>query len=467
MTKKEFICMNCGEEYYSYKENSKFCSKECQRNYYNVPYNCDFCGKEFLVSRNRIEKLKSGEHKHLYCSRECADKGQYTSVEKVCEHCGKKYMITKAFADIQRFCSRKCYDESRKPKIFSKICPYCGKTFDAHYQNQIYCGNECKALSQRSRVQCTCDNCGKTFERICSEVEKNNKNFCSKECRFDFIRWNEKDIDILKNNYGKIKNDEIKKILSKEYSVKAIRGKAQTLGLTESRLWTKEEEQILLENYSKVPTRKLLEMLPNRTVPSIIGKARTYNIFSYFYLNNAYSIDEIKYLTDNYLDKTNEELASHLGRVPNGVAQKLNNLGLYRPYEKSKNGYRELNDFVRSRLHKWKNEVRELYNHTCCLTGSQSNLVIHHCRSFNILMQETIDILDFNIKENFSDYSDEELNKFVEAFIDLQAYYGEYVCITESVHKLFHGNYGYGDNTMEQWNEFVEKYNLGYYKNVA
>lgn len=72
-----------------------------------------------------------------------------------------------------------------------------------------------------------------------------------------------------------------------------------------------------------------------------------------------------------------------------------------------------------------------------------------------------------DIKENFSDYSDEELNKFVEAFIDLQAYYGEYVCITESVHKLFHGNYGYGDNTMEQWNEFVEKYNSGYYKNIA
>lgn len=469
MGKQLFICKNCGKEYYSYKKNSNFCSKECKHNYNNILYNCDFCGREFYAPRHKIENLKSGKHKHLYCSRECADKAQYTSVEKTCAYCGKKYYITKSFSEIQKYCSRKCYDDSRSKniKIVLKKCPYCGSVFETYHKNQIYCSRECSALSQQKRKKCVCENCGKTFDRIISEVDKNNKHFCSKECRYDFIRWNEHDINILKNNYGKIKNEKIQKLLSKDYSVSAIKGKATTLGFGKSRLWSIEEETILFENYSKVPMDKMLELLPNRTMSSILGKARKHNLLSYFYLNNVYSSDEIKYLTDNYLNKTNEELAEHLGRVPYGISQKLNNLGLYRPHEICKDGYKKLNDFVRARLNKWKNEVRESFDYTCCITGKHSNLVVHHCRSFNILIQETIDLLSFEIKDDFSDYSDEELCNFLDTFINLQAYYGEYVCITESIHKLFHQYFGYGDNTIEQWNEFVEKYKLGFYKEIA
>ena len=32
------------------------------------------------------------------------------------------------------------------------------------------------------------------------------------------------------------------------------------------------------------------------------------------------------------------------------------------------------------------------------------------------------------------------------------------VRITEEVHKAFHEEYGYGDNTPEQWEEFVSNY---------
>ena len=126
-----------------------------------------------------------------------------------------------------------------------------------------------------------------------------------------------------------------------------------------------------------------------------------------------------------------------------------------------------MNDFVRSRLYYWKNSVREINNYTCVLTGSRSNLIIHHCRSFNLLMSETIEELNFPIKDNFEEYSDEELNIFLESFLNLQSYYGEYVCITEDVHRLFHNNYGYGDNTIEQWNEFVERFKIGYYDKIA
>ena len=115
----------------------------------------------------------------------------------------------------------------------------------------------------------------------------------------------------------------------------------------------------------------------------------------------------------------------------------------------------------------WKMNVREINNYTCCVTGRKSNIVVHHCRSFNLLFQETIDNLGFEIKDKFSEYNDEELELFVENFLDLQEYYGEYVCITEDIHKLFHKYYGYGDNTMSQWIEFVDNYNNGVYKEIT
>ena len=238
MSKKIFICKNCGEKYYSYKENSNFCSKKCKKEYNNILYKCDHCGKIFNINRSRLNKLKDGAIKHIYCCRDCANKGQFTSVEKICEYCGKEYYITKSFSDIQRFCSRECYDNFRtkNAKIFNKTCPICGNNFQTIVESQIYCCNECKGVSQQKRVECTCDNCGKSFTRIISEVKKNKHNFCSNECKYDYIGWNLNDIKILKDNYNKISKNKIQELLSKNYSIKAIASKAQMLNLSKSRL---------------------------------------------------------------------------------------------------------------------------------------------------------------------------------------------------------------------------------------
>ena len=60
-----------------------------------------------------------------------------------------------------------------------------------------------------------------------------------------------------------------------------------------------------------------------------------------------------------------------------------------------------------------------------------------------------------------SDYSDDQLDKIFTTFYDLQESYKSYICITEEIHKQFHSIYGYGNNTKQQWDEFIETY----YKN--
>lgn len=114
MSAKSFECKWCGKPYKSYKENSKFCSNDCKTKYReSLKYECDNCGKPFIVVESKLNDLKNGKHKHLFCSRKCANEFQKTAVTKKCEQCGKEYEICYSFKDIQKFCSRKCYDDYR------------------------------------------------------------------------------------------------------------------------------------------------------------------------------------------------------------------------------------------------------------------------------------------------------------------------------------------------------------------
>ena len=62
-------------------------------------------------------------------------------------------------------------------------------------------------------------------------------------------------------------------------------------------------------------------------------------------------------------------------------------------------------------------------------------------------------------KNKIDEYTDNELNKIFDSFFYLQEFYGQYVCINEDIHKQFHKIYGYGNNTVDQWEEFIKNYN--------
>lgn len=464
----KYICLNCNIEYTSNKRNSKFCSLNCKHQYNRVQYACDYCNTPMIVYRNKYEKLLNGEKKGLYCSKTCCDKAHTTKITNICLYCGIEYQTGKSTADTNKFCSRECYDSYRKEnsKEHEIICKQCGKLFMTSRDNQVFCSKKCSGKNQRNRVECICKNCGIKFERKKSEVEKNKNHYCSIDCKLNDIKWSQHDLNILRQHYNKIDNKTIQKMLSKYWSINAIRAKAQLLGLTKSRIWSKEEEDLLIEIFPTKTMNEVLSCFPKRTFCSIMGKAHALGLISKFYNDKKYTDDDLNLLKENYLNMTDEELSLKISgnHTPYGIHQRLCSMGLYRPYEIKKDGYLNLSRFVRQRLSMWVKDVREFNNYTCCLSGSHSNLVVHHCRGFNLLLDETIDILNFPIKENFVDYSDEELILFVDKFLEIQDYYNAYVCIAEPIHKLFHKEYGYGDNTEVQWEEFVTNYRNGLYK---
>ena len=376
-------------------------------------------------------------------------------VKRICEMCGKEFNSNSKTA---KFCCRNCYDTFRKTHGSTKdiICPICGKVFHQARSGQKFCSNNCKSKSQETKKECTCDNCGTLFKRKISDLKNPTNHFCSKKCKIEYLGWSNEEIRILKSNFGDKSYKEISKLLPSGKSWKAIKSKARTLGLTESRKWSESELDILLGNYSVKPMSEILDMLPNRSVYAILGIARKYGLKSYFYNNHIYSSTEDEYIRSNYLTKTNEEMAIYLNRSPGGIAQHMLVLDLHRPTEIA--GYENLVNYVRCKLASWKNEVRKSMNYTCSVTGQKSNIVVHHIRGFNLLFSETISLLDFPVLEDFSLYSQDQLDDFMDCFLDIQESYGSYTCVTESIHKEFHQKYGYGNNTEKQWKEFVNNY---------
>lgn len=270
--------------------------------------------------------------------------------------------------------------------------------------------------------------------------------------------WSEEDTDVLKDNYRKMSYKEMSEnnIFSTFKTVDEIRRRAGYIGILSSREWSDEEIDILKNNYDKVSRDELMSMLPNRTRPSILSKARIMGLKSKFYLTHKYSKEEMEYLKNNYLTKSNEELGKELNRTSLGIAQRLLILDLHRPTEID--NYKTIKKYVRCRLTPWRDRVRELNNYTCSLTGVRTNIIVHHIRGFNLLLYEAIENLDFPIYEDISKYNQNQLDELLNEFLEVQESYHSYICINEDIHRKFHKEYGYGNNTEEQWNEFVNKY---------
>ena len=373
----------------------------------------------------------------------------------ICENCNSEFSD---YSKNTRFCSRKCYESHRQNtrKTQIVICPICNKEFLQKHIDQIFCSNECKGKSREDRMECICEYCGVKFSRKKSEVIKNSKHYCSSTCRMNDMFWSDEDTCILIDNYKKLSYKEMSEnnIFSVYKSVEEIKRRAKYIGITTSRNWSNDEIEILIKSYSYIDMEELQKLIPNRTSIAICRKAIILGLKSKFYLEHLYSDNENEYLKNNYLHKSNEELGKDLNRTPDGIAQHLLVLDLHRPTEID--SYKNLKNYIRCRLSSWRDSIRESCDFTCALSGERSNIVVHHIRSFNLLFNETIEIINFPLYDSISEYTQKQLDDFLLAFLDIQESYGEYICITQYIHDNFHRIYGYGNNTLEQWNDYIE-----------
>ena len=222
--------------------------------------------------------------------------------------------------------------------------------------------------------------------------------------------------------------------------------------------WTNEEVEILQNNYSIMSVVDIMKLLPERTYDSIIEKAKKLSLTSYVRQKQLYSKDDINFIESNWELMSDEEIALKLNRTRRAIKAIRGNLGLFRQ-DKEKNHYENLTKYFRGQLFEWKKQSMESCNFQCVLTGNK-DFAIHHIISFNIIVKNFLSQYDIELKDNFEDYTAEELSELSKLFIQYHNKYPLGVCVDPNLHMQFHKMYG-DINDERQWNSFVQKFNEG------
>lgn len=97
---------------------------------------------------------------------------------KVCPNCGKEF---DAKGPNAKFCNPKCQREFKKKEsqiVVEKVCKNCGKAFKTADNRKEYCCEECLKNSKKKPIKTkVCPNCGKVFE-----PKSNRTIFCCNDC---------------------------------------------------------------------------------------------------------------------------------------------------------------------------------------------------------------------------------------------------------------------------------------------
>ena len=96
-----------------------------------------------------------------------------------CKHCGVEF---KQKQNVEMFCSRKCFSDSRKGVERVYNCGYCGKEIIATKRRpRKYCNRECYSKAMvKPLIKLVCEGCGDTFFAKPNSTRRYNK-FCIKK----------------------------------------------------------------------------------------------------------------------------------------------------------------------------------------------------------------------------------------------------------------------------------------------
>lgn len=120
-------------------------------------------------------------------------------------------------------------------------------------------------------------------------------------------------------------------------------------------------------------------------------------------------------------------------------------------------GITELHRYLRGTFPEWKNDTKIYSGYRCIVTGDKFDH-IHHLYGFNLIAQETMDECNLPVYDTIEKYTNEELELMRETCLRIHYEHGLGVCLKKEIHELFHQQYGAGDNTYEQFEEFKKNY---------
>jgi hypothetical protein len=162
-----------------------------------------------------------------------------------------------------------------------------------------------------------------------------------------------------------------------------------------------------------------------------------------------------------------QELYVELGNIMkyvNGnkkyLCQKCKSQGELNPNYKG--GITPISNYLRSLNSQWFEQCKKDVEYTCQITGKTGvNLHTHHLKAFNTIVNEAHEFNNIQIKETVLQYTQQELELLEQYVAKWHRDGSNAVVLCEEIHSLFHNQYGYGNNTPEQFEQFKQKYLRG------
>lgn len=168
----------------------------------------------------------------------------------------------------------------------------------------------------------------------------------------------------------------------------------------------------------------------------------------------AYTEDDLKYIKDNYKTMSDEEIGNKLHRGAASIKEYRRKNKLFKPHPEGV--IYGFDQYIHVNNKEWKRESAKNCGYKCIITdGSFDD--IHHLYAKNLIVKELMkEHPDIDWEANFNDLEEREKKYIVDLFYKKQNEYPLGVCLRHDIHKDFHDRYGYGNNTPEQFIEFVK-----------
>jgi hypothetical protein len=180
-----------------------------------------------------------------------------------------------------------------------------------------------------------------------------------------------------------------------------------------------------------------------------------YELISKKYENN---MQKLEYICDTHKDKGVQSITYGYLQSGKGCYYCSLTKRSGENHHNWKGGISLLQNYLHTKILQWKKDSMKNCNFKCVITGERFD-DIHHLYSFNQILNETMNYLSLDIRDEINKYTEEELKLIEQKCLELHNYYGLGICLTNEIHMLFHKEYGYGNNNPEQFQEFIIRFN--------
>ena len=225
------------------------------------------------------------------------------------------------------------------------------------------------------------------------------------------MKWTKQEDEILKQNYEKYSYQELVEKFFPERSVPSVRGRIKSLGLQSKTFrWTDENIKLLTEKYENGMYVKDIQKnyFPELTVSQVTSKASSLHLKHK--VSCVWSLEEDEILKEKFADYTNKEI--HELFIPNKTVRAIEARARKLSLNKAELVWTDEED----------NLLREIYG-----TIKNDDLVNYFSKTYSAILRRAGEL---NLKQDYIPWTDEEisyLNEYYPQDISLEEIHNKYI----------------------------------------